>query len=113
MITEELTRQAMRIIIDAGKGRTSTYAALTAIAERRLEESARLLEAADESIQSAHVAHTEVIQHEAAGHAMEYSMLFSHAEDTLMGAYGEARLVKKLLPIFEQYERRITELEQR
>lgn len=43
---------------------------------------------------------------------IEYSMLFTHAQDTLMTAYGEFRLVKKLSPLYKQsFDDRIRALE--
>ena len=105
--------EAMKIIINAGKGRTDTYAALSAVAEGDFRRAGELLESADKSVSEAHVVHTDRIQQEASGESTAYSMLFTHAEDTLMTAYGELRLVRKMLPIFENYETRLRALEER
>ena len=57
-----------------------------------------LLEA-EELIVKAHNAQTEVIQSQVAGENMEYSLLFIHAQDTIMTINTELRMTKKLLPI--------------
>ena len=47
----------------------------------------------------------------ARGVELGYSMLFTHAQDTLMTAYSEFRLVKKLLPTLEKFDARLRALE--
>ena len=41
----------------------------------------------------------------------EYSLLFAHAQDTLMTIYSEINIAKQLLKIFKAYETRIAALE--
>lgn len=43
----------------------------------------------------------------------EYSLLFAHAQDTLMTIYSEINIAKQLLKIFKAYETRIAALENR
>lgn len=107
----ELQSSAMQIIIKAGDGRRDTYRAIDALELGDTTEVATQMEAAGESIKQAHIIHTKMIQAEAQGEELGYSMLFTHAQDTLMTAYSEYRLVKKLLPVLEQFDARIKALE--
>ncbi|WP_198018444.1 PTS lactose/cellobiose transporter subunit IIA, partial [Sedimentibacter sp. B4] len=55
--------------------------------------------------------HTDCIQASAAGEPLSYSMLFTHAQDTLMTVNSEFRLVKKLAAVFERVDARLAALE--
>ena len=59
----------------------------------------KLLEEAEALIVKAHNAQTEVIQSQVSGESMEYSLLFVHAQDTVMTITTELRMTQKLLPI--------------
>ena len=64
-----------------------------------LDEVDKLLEEAEALIVKAHNAQTEVIQSQVSGESMEYSLLFVHAQDTVMTITTELRMTQKLLPI--------------
>ena len=64
-----------------------------------LDEVDKLLEEAEALIVKAHNAQTEVIQSQVSGKSMEYSLLFVHAQDTVMTITTELRMTQKLLPI--------------
>ena len=51
------------------------------------------------------------IQGETRGEESEYSLLFAHAQDTLMTIYSEINIAKQLLKIFKSYDARIAALE--
>ena len=59
----------------------------------------KILEEAEALIVKAHNAQTEVIQSQVSGESMEYSLLFVHAQDTVMTITTELRMTQKLLPI--------------
>ena len=50
-------------------------------------------------ILTAHKVQTATIQAQAAGEEVEYSLLFTHAQDTLMTISAELHMVKKMMPI--------------
>ena len=56
---------------------------------------------------------TDAIQGETRGEESEYSLLFAHAQDTLMTIYSEINIAKQLLKIFKSYEARIAALEEK
>ena len=97
----ELVSVAMQIILNAGNARNSATDALAAaktfdfvLAEQNLKE-------AEESITKAHKAQTEIIQSEAGGHSYAYSLLFTHAQDTLMTINSEVRLTKEMIDVLK------------
>ena len=45
-----------------------------------------------------------MIQRQAAGEKFEYSLLFVHAQDTLMTIDAELHLFKRLVPVFKALE---------
>ncbi|MEL7657189.1 MAG: PTS lactose/cellobiose transporter subunit IIA, partial [Bacillota bacterium] len=54
---------------------------------------------------------TDMIQGEARGEGIGYSLLFTHAQDTLMTINSELQLAKQLYHVFESLEKRIAKLE--
>ena len=90
---------AMEVIMNAGDGRDKIDEAQAAVAAGDLEQANALLKEAESLIVKAHNAQTEVIQSQVSGENMEYSLLFIHAQDTLMTINTELRMTQKLLPI--------------
>lgn len=90
---------AMEVIMNAGDGRDKIDEALAAVAAGHLDQAESLLTEAESLIVKAHNAQTEVIQSQVSGEDMEYSLLFIHAQDTLMTINTELRMTQKLLPI--------------
>ena len=97
--TIDLNRVAMEVILNAGDGRNCVEKALDCMASFDFEGAEQQLAEADEKILTAHRAQTDAIQRQAAGEDVEYSLLFTHAQDTLMTISSEFRIAKKLLPI--------------
>ena len=71
------------------------------------------LKVSHEKITAAHKVQTDAIQGETRGEESEYSLLFAHAQDTLMTIYSEINIAKQLLKIFKSYEARIAALEEK
>lgn len=112
MTPDELVRPAMDIILAAGDARDGVYKAIAAATEGDYASATALLDAAQSDIQRAHRVHTAHIQGEASGEATPYSLLFTHAQDTLMTAYSEFRLMKKVMPLLAAFHDRLTALEE-
>jgi len=107
---EDLITPSMSIIIDAGDGRKATFAAGDALAAGDYAQAFELLEQAQLKLRDAHRVHTECIQ-AAATESIPYSLLFTHAEDTLMTAQSEFRLLKKLVSVFQRLDERLAAIE--
>ena len=101
----------MQIIILAGDARKLTFEAGDALAAADFAKAAEQLDVAQDKVRDAHRIHTDCIQAAAAGEHLPYSMLFTHAQDTLMTVNSEFRLVRKLAGVFEAIDARLTALE--
>lgn len=110
---EEVVKNAMQIILHAGNARLKCKNALDSISEFDIETAKLRLKEANAEITEAHRVQTDAIQNETRGEKQEYSLLFAHAQDTLMTIYSELNIAKQMIKIFEKYEKRIADLEQR
>lgn len=97
----ELITVAMQIILHAGDARNLATEALSEAKKFHFEEAEKLLKEAEAAITSAHKSQTEIIQSEAGGNSYEYSLLFAHAQDTLMTIHSELRLTKEMIDILK------------
>ena len=98
---EELVATAMQIIMNAGDARLSVKDALSHAKAFDFTEAENKMEEAKKFIVQAHKSQTEVIQSEANGKKYEYSMLFAHAQDTLMTIMSEIQLAEQLIDILK------------
>ncbi len=111
MEDDRMVNSAMSIIISAGDARLHITEAINAISEGNYPLAAGKLKQAQEKITEAHAVQTDMIQGEARGEGIGYSLLFTHAQDTLMTIYSELNLAKQLYKVFESFEMRIAKLE--
>ena len=102
----DINSVAMSVILNAGDGREKIDLALEHMARFAFGEAEDLLKEAEEKIVEAHNAQTEVIQSQVSGENVEYSLLFIHAQDTVMTITTELRMVQKMLPIFRALNQR-------
>lgn len=98
---DELIATAFQMIVCAGDARLCVQAALdaamaddAAIAEQKMAE-------ARAAIEESHRLQTEAVQQEAAGDRPEYSMLFTHAQDTLMTINSEYHMAQKMIAMYQ------------
>lgn len=96
---QKLNETAMEIISTAGEAIVKGKEAMEHLADRQFEEAQSLLEIAQKYIVKAHNTQTNVIQTALANGKVEYSFLFSHAQDTLMTIESELRVYQVLLNI--------------
>jgi len=109
---EHIVENAMKIILSAGDARVCNQKALDALAEFDVEKAKELMKEANKYITEAHKVQTDAIQDETRGEKAVYSLLFAHAQDTLMTIYSEINIAKQLIKITEAVEKRIETLEQ-
>ena len=113
MMSEQTVQAAMSIILNAGDARVACKEALDAISAFDFETAEAKFKISHEKIRAAHKVQTDAIQGETRGEESEYSLLFAHAQDTLMTIYSEINIAKQLLKIFKSYEARIAALEEK
>jgi len=106
-----LTQASMDIILNAGDARMANFESIEAMLKGDLETAELKIREAKELITKAHKVQTDRIQGETRGEKSEYSLLFAHAQDTLMTINSEILLTNKFKLVFEAYEKRIKILE--
>lgn len=106
----ELIPAAMDIVVHAGDARLHAREALKAVQRQDFTEAASKLKEAKHEIELAHSAQTAIVQNEARGAEYEYSMLFNHAQDTLMTINSEVELTTTLIDTFRVYSQMIAQV---
>lgn len=112
MMNDEMVQASMSIILNAGDARVSCKDALEAIAVFNFEKAHEKLKEANKKIVAAHKVQTDAISAETSGEKREYSVLFAHAQDTLMTIYSELNIAKQLLKISESFSNRLNHIEE-
>lgn len=82
-------KDTMEIIINAGDARELISEALDNVADFDYKSAEENMEKAKEKLVIAHRLQTARIQQEAEGKKVKYSVLFTHAQDTLMTINSE------------------------
>ncbi|MCQ2020431.1 PTS lactose/cellobiose transporter subunit IIA [Clostridium butyricum] len=96
---EQLEMQIMNIIINAGDCKNHAYMALNKVNEGEYEEAEQEMQLANDALAKAHDAQTEMLQKEAGGEKVDFSILFVHAQDHLMTAISEKNLIEQIIEL--------------
>jgi len=96
---DQLEMAIMNIIINAGDCKNHAYMALAMVNEGKYEESEKEMELANEALAKAHDAQTGMLQKEAAGEKVDFSILFVHAQDHLMTSITEKNLIEQIIEL--------------
>lgn len=99
---DQLNQLSMEMILFAGNAREKIMTALELLADKNFEEANRLVCVAKHEIDEAHILQTQTVQREASGEEYYYSMLFTHAQDTLMTVQSEYNIAVHLIKILEK-----------
>ena len=101
---DKVVQVAMQIVIEAGDARNAVGKALDCAAKFDFAGAKEYMEEAGSHISQAHNAQTEMIQSEIAGtENIQPSLLFNHAQDTLMTVMSELHLTEKMLSVCERF----------
>lgn len=105
---EVLNQAAMKIILHAGDCRKYLNDAICAVYEEEGQMVVQeKLKAAKQEITKAHRIQTEMIQNTIMNENQPASLLFTHAQDTLMTINSELLMVKHMLKLYEKLEGKI------
>lgn len=99
--SNNLIEVAMQIILHAGDARNLADEAFQIAKTGEFAKAHEKLKEANSAILEAHKAQTKVIQDETRGIKHEPSLLFNHAQDTLMTIISEIKITKKLVEVLE------------
>lgn len=101
-IDSEIMKISTQIIVFAGNARENVNEALKAAYRNDLAAARQKLEEAQENLNQAHHVHTKLLQSEAKGESLEFSILLTHAQDTLMVTMSELHMAKHMLKMYEK-----------
>lgn len=99
---QNLNNLSMQMILLAGNAREKIMQALTACEDKAYDTADAYLAEAIEEIHQAHILQTETVQREAMEKEYYYSMLFTHAQDTLMTIQSEYNLAIHMVAILRK-----------
>lgn len=106
--SDELNQSAMQIIMYAGDGRNLLTEAVNAVmADAPAKEIDEKLNLAKEKIVKAHQIQTKMIQSTIEEEELQTTLLFSHAQDTLMTIYSELHMTNHIIAMYRKLSDRI------
>lgn len=101
---DEVNKISMKIILHAGDARNQIKDAMNAIKAQDFERAQKLLKLSSDNLRRAHESQTKVIQDVASGESLPFSVLFTHAQDTLMTIMSEYNITKEMIEIFKEIQ---------
>jgi PTS system cellobiose-specific IIA component len=102
---------AMEIIMLAGDARLCVSKGFKCLMEGGFDGIDKNLEEAKKKLAEAHGLQTGIVQSEGEGIKHEHTLLFIHAQDTLMTVFSEMNILRQMKPVLKRYEDRIAALE--
>lgn len=104
-LLDYVNKASMEIILHAGDARNIIYTSIEYLTEKNYSAFQSSLEEAHVKIKKAHKVQTQIIQEEFADDVqLPHTLLFAHAQDTLMTIYSEYNLVSRLGKVFIKFE---------
>ncbi|MQS76579.1 PTS lactose/cellobiose transporter subunit IIA [Companilactobacillus halodurans] len=102
-------KNTMDIILFSGDARTLIMQSMDLLGDCDYQKAQDLMKQAHEKLVKAHQLQTDRLRDEADGETLEYSVLFTHAQDTMMTVNTEYNLVKHLISVFEKRDQNCCE----
>ncbi|MEW9939595.1 PTS lactose/cellobiose transporter subunit IIA [Clostridium butyricum] len=96
---------AFEIISNVGMAKSLSVEALRAVRSENYEECNKKLEEASEYLIKGHHAHTSLIQKEASGEKIEFSLIIMHAEDQMIAAETIKSLVEEMIDMYKELKK--------
>jgi len=105
-LDKNLEQAAFRIIASAGEARGKAFEALDAYCNGKFEKIDACLKESGELICEANKALYKLIQKEACGEKVEFSLLLVHACDIMMASASEKELIQRVIEVVEASNKR-------
>lgn len=99
---DNLELVAFEIISNVGMGKSLAIEAIREARKGDYEEANKKIEEAKEFLLKGHHAHTGLIQQEAAGEKLDFSLIIMHAEDQLMNAETTKDLAIEIIEMHKE-----------
>lgn len=101
MTKEEATMIGFEIVAYSGDARCKLLTAIDKAKEKKFDECKALIDQANECLNDAHRAQTELLQQEARGENIEIGFITVHAQDHLMTSILLKDIIYSLLDIYK------------
>ncbi|MBM6540188.1 PTS system, lactose-specific IIA component [Streptococcus dysgalactiae subsp. equisimilis] len=102
MNREEITLLGFEMVSYAGEARSKLLDALKAAQNGDFEKAEELVESANSSIVEAHHAQTSLLQKEAAGEDLAFSVTLMHGQDHLMTTLLLKDMMKHMIELYKR-----------
>lgn len=102
MNREEITLLGFEIVSYAGEARSKLLDALKAAQNGEFEKAEELVKSANSSIVEAHHAQTSLLQKEAAGEDLAFSVTLMHGQDHLMTTLLLKDMMKHMIELYKR-----------
>ena len=103
---EQLNSAAMQIILHAGDCRNLLNEAINDLLDDKSKEEVKdKITQAKKEITKAHVIQTDMIQSSINEEELQTTLLFTHAQDTLMTINSEVNLVQSMIRLYRKLEK--------
>lgn len=102
MNREEITLLGFEIVSYAGEARSKLLDALKAAEKGEFDKAEELVESANSSIIEAHHAQTSLLQKEAAGEDLAFSVTLMHGQDHLMTTLLLKDMMRHLIELYKR-----------
>ena len=103
---EQLNSAAMQTILHAGDCRNLLNEAINDLLDDKSEEEVKdKITQAKKEITKAHVIQTDMIQSSINEEELQTTLLFTHAQDTLMTINSEVNLVQSMIRLYRKLEK--------
>ena len=93
---------AFEIISNVGMAKSLAIEALRDVRAGKYDEAEKKINESSEYLIKGHHAHTSLIQKEASGDKVEFSLIIMHAEDQMMSAETIKSLIEEMIEMFKQ-----------
>lgn len=99
---EQMQQVAFQIIAQVGTAKSMYINALKLAKEEKFEEARKMVEEANVIYAEGHKLHFDIIQIEAKGEDVPFSLIFMHAEDQMLNTETIKLLVEEVIQLREE-----------
>lgn len=101
MMDEQSELICLEIITNTGSAKSSYIEAIQKAKAGDAEEAARLMEEGDGCYRQAHEVHSRLIQQEAAGNTVAFSLILMHAEDQMASTEMAKVMAREFIELYK------------
>jgi cellobiose PTS system EIIA component len=98
----QLVQISAQIIVYSGNAREKIDQALKAANADDMAGAQQKLDEAENDLNQAHHVHMKLLQSESKGDPLKFSILLTHAQDTLMVTMSEMHMAKHMLKLYQK-----------